>query len=297
MWEAPMRKTMNTASGQMPINKNQSNLLTSMQSFTRFNQLGSRDFVAKVPIHIISGKLIVRTVNSSWELAQVSRLRYNVFQREYAGNAFSFGSDWDRYDPFSDLLVVSNRETGQAVGTYRLICSLYSSEFYSASEFNIDAFLAIPGVKLELSRSCVHKDYRNGSVIALLWKGVAEYFKATGASHLFGCSSIKTVAKNEIFRVYRYLKDQGRLKDGFGIMAKDPYRIEQFEREYRRFHSRQGSNTPMNPKLPGLLRAYLKAGARFLGDPAIDMAFKCTDFFTVLELNELTDSYQRKFVR
>ena len=51
---------------------------------------------------------------------------------------------------------------GDAVGTYRLIHSHYSTKFYSQNEFDLTRFLQIDGVKLEMGRACTHAQFRNG---------------------------------------------------------------------------------------------------------------------------------------
>ena len=44
---------------------------------------------------------------------------------------------------------------------------------------------AYPGEILELSRSCVHADYRNRAVLDMLWRGLGDY---VAAHRLKSCS-------------------------------------------------------------------------------------------------------------
>ncbi len=46
--------------------------------------------------------------------------------------------------------------------------------FYSENEFDLSAIKKLPGGKLELGRSCVHKEYRQGNMVSLLWAGIAK---------------------------------------------------------------------------------------------------------------------------
>ena len=43
---------------------------------------------------------------------------------------------------------------------------------------------------VEVGRSCVHWEHRNGAVIMLLWSGIAQYMKRYGYEYLIGCASI-----------------------------------------------------------------------------------------------------------
>lgn len=48
-------------------------------------------------------------------------------------------------------------------------------------------------------------------------------------------------------------------------------------------------------EVPALLKSYLNAGAKVYAAPAYDPAFHCLDFFTVLNLDQLKSSYERKY--
>ncbi|MFM8314939.1 MAG: hypothetical protein ACKOA8_11700, partial [Deltaproteobacteria bacterium] len=47
--------------------------------------------------------------------------------------------------------------------------------------------------------------------------------------------------------------------------------------------------------IPALLQSYLKAGAKVSPTPALDRDFKCVDFFTVLDMESLTQLYERRY--
>eukprot|EP00831_Metopus_contortus_P025311 TRINITY_DN21848_c0_g1_i3.p1 TRINITY_DN21848_c0_g1~~TRINITY_DN21848_c0_g1_i3.p1 ORF type:complete len:129 (-),score=13.83 TRINITY_DN21848_c0_g1_i3:58-444(-) len=102
-------------------------------------------------------------------------------------------------------LMIINKSDDALIGTYRLNCTKFSNNFYSATEFNIDAILELPGDKVELGRACVHPDFRNGMTIALLWKGLSEYMSASESRFFFGCSSIKSMDYMFILNVYNAL--------------------------------------------------------------------------------------------
>ena len=47
----------------------------------------------------------------------------------------------------------------------------------SAQEYDLSTLLSYPGEIVELGRSCVDSDYRIGSVMQMLWRGLAEYVR------------------------------------------------------------------------------------------------------------------------
>lgn len=152
-----------------------------------------REFRNKVPLRLERGDYLVKTIETPDELERVLQLRYSIFHREYKGKLFPVGVDWEDLDPVADHLVIVDKRSGKFVGTYRLIASPYSSRFYSQSEFQLTDFLELPGTKLELSRACVRREYRNGVVLQLLWRGLTEYFRKVGADYVFGCCSVQTM--------------------------------------------------------------------------------------------------------
>ena len=62
--------------------------------------------------------------------------------------------------------------------------------YYSAREFDFAPFESVRGELLELGRACVDKAHRNQTVLALLWRGIAEYAARRDARYLTGCSSL-----------------------------------------------------------------------------------------------------------
>lgn len=250
-----------------------------------------RSFQPKIRILFEKGNFIIKTVEGWDELEQVMRLRHEVFHCEFIGEPLPLPIDFDRFDPLGDHLVIVDKELGKIVGTYRLICSKFANKFYSASEFHLDRFLQEPGIKLELSRACIHKDYRDGVVIALLWRGLVQYIQQSQAAYLFGCASIRSMEPAEVRTVYEFLAAKDFLSQDFGIGPVPAYEMPGW-----------GSG-PIEPKdtesakalIPPLLNAYLRAGAKVYGQPALDEAFKCVDLFTVLKMNKLTPGFERRY--
>jgi putative hemolysin len=48
-------------------------------------------------------------------------------------------------------------------------------------------------------------------------------------------------------------------------------------------------------KIPSLLKAYMKAGAKICSYPALDLDFNCIDFMTMLKRSELDQKLVKKY--
>jgi putative hemolysin len=244
-------------------------------------------FQPKVRFSVDAGNFSIKTVETPGELEEALELRHEVFYREYQNSELPWGLDIDDYDLMCDHLVIRDVQEKRLVGTYRLICSSFSNRFYSQSEFNLDGFLESPGVKLELGRACVDRSYRSGIVMTLLWRGLAQYIRLVKADYLFGCSSVKTISPAEVAKVSTYLKSRGHFSDEFGIHPLPNFRMpKELEMEV------EGDAKDW---IPSLLNSYLKAGAQVHGEPALDRAFGCVDFFTILRTAQLSQVFERRF--
>ena len=151
--------------------------------------------------------------------SQESRIAPRSICRGVAGPAGFHGLDVDQFDFNADHLMIVDKRLNEVVGTYRLMSSHFTHDFYSASEFEIDDFIRMPTVKLELGRACVHTGYRDGSTIDLLWKGLTRYIFATKTEFLFGCASIKSMDPLLMVRLYKTLRDQEMWRDDYRIRA------------------------------------------------------------------------------
>lgn len=246
-------------------------------------------FQCKVRLFFETDHYEVKTVESSWELEDALRLRYRVFRQEILGQPAENDSiDIDSFDLSCDHLILRNKKGGQVIGTYRMISSTFHQPFYSSQEFNLDAFFALPGTKLELGRACVHPNFRNGLTLTLLWKGIQRYSEAVGAHYLFGCSSIQTMDPKAVAQIRAYFQQQNSIASELSLPVRPAYRFRQLPALDR------VETKDMKALVPPLLASYLKAGARVGSEPALDRAFRCVDFLTILETRRLQNSYSRR---
>lgn len=242
-----------------------------------------------VNIDFSTTQYTVKTIDTYDEYLQVMHLRHLVFQKEFAGKKFCLRSDRDKYDSRADFLVVKNNLSNSIVGCYRLLCSEYTQDFYSASEFDISSLLASEGVKVELSRACILKEHRNGRVINLLWKGIGLYMQQVNARYFFGCGSVQTMDPIKLMAMEAHFEAEGIRSKRFPTTVQKKYKMQAPRRDDVEL------SCPHTMDVPSLLRAYFKAGARVCSAPAIDREFKCADFLIVLDTEEVNQHHKERY--
>ena len=254
------------------------------------------NFRAKVRILIDRGDYVVKTADNEDELDMTLRLRHEVFIEELLGKRNLFGVDIDRYDQKCDHLMVVEKSTGRCVGTYRLISDTYSDEFYSGTEFHLGDLPELDGVKLEIGRACIGREFRKSNMMGLLWEGIYAYMGIIRARYVFGCSSVMTMDRVELAALHRYLYGSGYYRSDLGVRPRKKYVIGTLWEDIAAIEQLGKARiTGMaEAVLPRLVRDYFKFGARVCGEPALDKNFRCADIFTILDLQHLNDSYREE---
>ena len=250
----------------------------------------ARAFDPHVRIRVENARYILKTIDQVSELESALKLRGSVFSEEYGVEGMDGKLDIDSYDFLCDHLVIVDKRDGSVVGTYRILCSKFTNRFYSQSEFNLDGFLAIPGIKMELGRACIAKEHRRGAVINLLWRGIVRYAIETGSEYLFGCSSVKTESPSVAQNLIETLKSKQAHVDRWEVSPLAKY---QFQNSVESNGDPKASDETV--EIPALFQSYLNAGAVAVGDPAHDAEFHCIDLFTVLRLSDLTATYEKRY--
>ena len=237
-------------------------------------------------------KFLIKIARGKKERKQSHDLRRRVFASDFIGEDQALSSDWDRYDRKADFLIIIDKEKNDVVGSYRLIRSLKAKNFYTSSEFFINHFVASPDLKVELSRACVAPEYRKGSVVLLLWKGIHHYLVQAKADILFGCSSLSNTGALDTLEVIRFLDKEGHTcHNSWNLRAKYNFDCNQ---NLLTNISGLASTSPESLKLPPLFKSYLKVGAKVISVPAYDPHYRCYDFFTILRVKDLNDVMSRK---
>lgn len=254
-------------------------------------------FSPNVKFEIDKGEFLIKTAQTPAELEMALCLRHEVFYEELLSRSQKKALDVDKFDFICDHLLVMDKASGQCIGTYRFNSSLYSKKFYSSTEFKMKKIKELPGNKLELGRACIHKDFRNGITISLLWAGISEYCKATGTKYMFGCSSIKTTDFYQIVSVHKYLSDNFDSGKALRVKPRKKFKVKNLKKHLYFFSKVDSAYKPglARKLVPSLLKSYLKTGAVICGEPALDMDFKCVDFLTLLDIEKINATVNKKF--
>jgi predicted GNAT family N-acyltransferase len=112
--------------------------------------------------------------------ARRQRLRYDVFVGEMGARVSSplAGHDIDLFDDFCEHLLVRDELTQQVIGTYRVLTPAQARRVgstYSDTEFDLTRLRDLRERMVELGRSCVHPEHRQGGVILALWGALAGF--------------------------------------------------------------------------------------------------------------------------
>ncbi|MGD8378594.1 MAG: GNAT family N-acyltransferase [Gammaproteobacteria bacterium] len=222
------------------------------------------------------------------EVLESQRLRYDIFAREMGAKIDSgvAGVDADEFDDCCHHLVVRDRRTGQLVASTRVLTDEQAARaggYYSEKEFDLGRILSAPGRTMEIGRTCVHRDYRNGATISMLWSGLARFLDINRFSRMIGCASIPmTDGGVGAWATYRAL---GRNY----LSAPDM-------RAIPRLPLAAGVAEHATPLLPPLLKAYMRLGARICGEPCADPEFNVADLLIMLNPAELRGRYVKRYL-
>ncbi|AEC18654.1 hypothetical protein PT7_0114 [Pusillimonas sp. T7-7] len=233
--------------------------------------------------------LVLGLARTNEELEAIQRLRYNVFTEEMNAvfpNAAD-GLDTDRYDPWCEHLMVKEVNSDMVVGTYRLLTpenARKAGGYYSETEFDLSGLGHLYGELAEVGRSCTHPDHRSGSVIMLLWSGIANMMQQYGFRYVLGCASVSLrddgVTAAEVWRVAS--KAMAKQPGLHHVVPRHRYPVERL-------------NSVLPARIPPLIKGYLKLGATICGEPAWDPDFNTADFPVLLDVQNMDARYRRHF--
>ncbi|MEG3627947.1 GNAT family N-acetyltransferase [Streptomyces poriticola] len=224
------------------------------------------------------------------DVRAAQRLRHDVFAGELGAllSGPQPGHDIDAFDAYCDHLLVREETTGQVVGTYRLLPperAAVAGRLYAENEFDIAGLDGIRPGLVEVGRSCVHPDHRDGAVIGLIWAGIARYMTDRGHEWLAGCCSVPLADGGALAAA---TWDRVRAKH----LAPEEYRV----RPLLPWVPDGGRPAAARADLPALLRGYLRLGAWVCGEPAHDPDFGVADLYVLLPMRRVNPRYLRHFL-
>ena len=157
---------------------------------------------------------LLKFAENDEEIFAAQKLRYRVFnceQNRGLDSAKDAEFDRDEFDDGAAHLIVFDKSNGMPIGTYRAIGQPGNDpeKMYSAREYEVDGIAPYMPRIIEVGRSCVDRDYRNGAVVAFLWSGMAAITLRSGCRYLCGCVSLEDDRPAVAWALYESLRAKG----------------------------------------------------------------------------------------
>ncbi len=237
----------------------------------------------------------VKLAETDAELHAAQRLRYDVFVRELGGGGemvdHDAGLERDKFDPYFDHMLAIDDLTGKTVGVYRLLPGERAAElgqFYSEDEYDLSVLKQSGRKLLELGRSCLHPDYRGGTAMYHLWKGLATYVAERQIEVLFGVASFHGTDVQALAQPLSMLHHNHLAPPDLRVRAQ-PEVFESMDLVAPDALDRRAAMV----QVPALIKAYLRLGG-FVGEGAfIDHAFNTTDVCLILDTARMNERQRR----
>jgi putative hemolysin len=248
------------------------------------------------PIHtpsIEQSGLTVSWAKHTDEVRQAQRLRFKVFGQEMGArlNTKVPGHDVDLFDNYCEHLLVRDQESREVVGTYRLLTPAQAKRIgstYSDLEFDLTRLRDLRDGMVELGRSCVHPDYRQGGVILALWGALADFMVRNKLDTMIGCASIPMLhngigSGDVAASLWHQLKQTHLAPVELRVHPRLPLPVDELD-----------SSLSVAP--PALIKGYLRLGAKILGAPAWDPDFNTADLPMMMRVHDLPPHYRQRFL-
>lgn len=265
------------------------------------------DKVAKLPMTRYFPDLSVMTAETLsllltrdpvW-IREAQKLRHQVFFQEEGHElpAKHEGIDEDKFDAICDhLLVLDTPEGGEpnVVGTYRLLRSnteLKFDRYYTQTEFDIAKILEKPGIKLELGRSCIAPEYRNGAVIQLLWRAIGAYLVHFKIDYMFGCASFHGLDPMEFQQGISYLHHKHLAPEELRTTP-----MPDWKGEVTLLEAEQVDKKIAQEQLPPLLKGYMRLGGYVGEGVVVDKEFHSVDVCIIVDSQQIPRRYKEHFL-
>jgi putative hemolysin len=223
---------------------------------------------------------------------EAQKLRFDVFGTEMGARLSTLvpGHDVDLFDDYCEHLLVKHPETGQVIGTYRVLTPAQAKRVgstYSDTEFDLTRLRHMRERMVELGRSCVHVDHRHGGVVMALWGALFEFMDRNRLDTMIGCASIPmlhngVVSGDVAASIWHQLRQTHLADIQYHVRPRLPLPVEELDHDLA-----------ISP--PALIRGYLKLGAKVLGAPAWDPDFNTADLPMMMRTADVPARYRKHF--
>ncbi|MFG6528660.1 MULTISPECIES: GNAT family N-acetyltransferase [unclassified Sulfitobacter] len=235
----------------------------------------------------------VRLAQTEADVQAAQQLRYDVFVRELGGGGpmvdHAAGLERDRFDPYFDHLLLTDRRSGKLAGVYRVMRSDMAARaggFYSAAEYNLAPLVQSGRKLLELGRSCLDPAYRGGTAMHHLWAALAGYVAEYEIEVLFGVASFHGTDTAALAEPLSLLHHRHLAPPELRVRAREYAPMDLIpEAELDRRMAMLA--------VPSLIKAYLRLGGTVGEGAYIDRAFNTTDVCLILDTKQMSARQMR----
>lgn len=237
-------------------------------------------------------------LNVSWarhldDVRAAQRLRHDVFAGEMGARLTPVlpGHDIDLFDDFCEHLLVRHEATDEVIGTYRVLTPAQARRIgstYSDTEFDLTRLRDVRERMVELGRSCVHRDHRQGGVILALWGALAGFMHRNRLDIMIGCASIP-MSHNGVSggdaaaSIWRQLSATHMAPVRHHVQPRLALPVDRLD-------------GTLDVEPPALIKGYLRLGAKVLGAPAWDPDFNTADLPMLMRIGDLPPRYRKHFL-
>ncbi len=238
-----------------------------------------------------------RGVKTSWavhqdEVREAQRLRYQVFADEMGARLDTplADHDVDKFDDYCEHLLARDIATERIIGTYRVLTpaqAVRAGGAYSDTEFDLSPLHSLRPKMVELGRSCVHAEHRQGGVILALGSALYEFMGRNRLDTMMGCASIPMlhngiVSGNAAASVWRQMKEKHMAEPVLQVKAHLPLPVDELD-------------DTLDVAPPALVKGYLRQGAKVLGAPAWDPDFNTADLPLLIHVKDAPARFRKYF--
>lgn len=226
------------------------------------------------------------------EVREAQKLRFDVFGTEMGARLSTKvpGHDIDLFDDYCEHLLVRHSDSGLVIGTYRVLTPEQAKRVgstYSDTEFDLTRLRNMRQRMVELGRSCVHAEHRQGGVIMALWGALFEFMDRNRLDTMIGCASIPMlhnglVSGDAAASIWQKLRQTHLADIQYHVRPRLALPVEALDKDL-----------PIEP--PALIKGYLRLGAKVLGAPAWDPDFNTADLPMMMRTVDLPARYRKHF--
>ncbi len=251
------------------------------------------------PMTVTKPLLRAHFATSRDDIRAAQRLRYEVFVTELGAKApdadHSAGRECDRFDDHAKHLVLRDETRGpgcQIVGVYRVLDATGAADaggFYSQSEYDLTPLHRTSRRVLELSRSCLHPDYRHGPGLLMMWGALHQYCRTHEIDVLFGVASFRGAEAAAHVEALSYLHHTHLAPPEMRLRSTQAQTLSLLpEADIDRARAMRA--------VPSLIKGYLRLGGKIGQGVFIDHDFNTTDICLVLDIHTMPASAVAKLL-